>query len=225
MSQLTDLFTGIANSIRTKKGTSESIPAQNFASEITNLPTGVDINDYFRTSIASGTYSINRSIRKLPPLTIASSVLSLSNAFYYCINISEINFVSADTGKVTNLSSAFRYCNSLVNVNVQGGIFNCEKVNNISNIIGSSTNVQTLPTFQNLGQAYTSTTVDYSNYSLNLSPSSKITYTTLINIINGLYDLAAAGKARQSLVLGSTNLAKLTSEEIAIATNKGWNVS
>ena len=40
-----------------------------------------------------------------------------------------------------------------------------------------------------------------------------------------LYDIAEAGCRAQSLVLGSTNMAKLNPTEIAIATNKGWTVS
>ena len=40
------------------------------------------------------------------------------------------------------------------------------------------------------------------------------------------YDVANGGTLyTQQLVLGSTNMAKLTAEEIAIATNKGWTVS
>ena len=46
-----------------------------------------------------------------------------------------------------------------------------------------------------------------------------------MNIINGLYDIATKGCNTQSLTIGSTNVAKLTAEEIAIATNKGWTVS
>ena len=46
-----------------------------------------------------------------------------------------------------------------------------------------------------------------------------------MNAINDLYDIASAGVQPQKLVLGSTNLAKLTAEEIAIATNKGWTGS
>ena len=46
-----------------------------------------------------------------------------------------------------------------------------------------------------------------------------------MNIINNLYDIKTKGCNPQGLVLGSINLAKLTSEEIAIATNKGFNVS
>ena len=53
-----------------------------------------------------------------------------------------------------------------------------------------------------------------------------------MNVINNLYDLnltydvANGGTLyAQSLVLGSTNMDKLTAEEIAIATAKGWNVT
>ena len=46
-----------------------------------------------------------------------------------------------------------------------------------------------------------------------------------MNVINNLYDIATKGCNAQLLYLGSTNLAKLSAEEIAIATNKGWTVS
>jgi hypothetical protein len=53
-----------------------------------------------------------------------------------------------------------------------------------------------------------------------------------MNVINNLYDLnltydvANGGTLyTQKLTLGSTNLAKLTADEIAIATSKGWTVS
>ena len=44
------------------------------------------------------------------------------------------------------------------------------------------------------------------------------------NVINNLYDIKSKGVKPQTLQLGDTNKAKLTTEEIAIATNKGWNV-
>ena len=75
-------------------------------------------------------------------------------------------------------------------------------------------------------------------YKLDLSASTNLTYESLINIVNNLYDLnitygvydadgnpGSGTLVRQALVLGSTNLAKLTDEETAIATNKGWNLS
>ena len=46
-----------------------------------------------------------------------------------------------------------------------------------------------------------------------------------MNIINNLYDIKTKGCNTQKLILGTTNLHKLTSEEIAIATSRGWTVS
>lgn len=44
-------------------------------------------------------------------------------------------------------------------------------------------------------------------------------------IINDLYDLATAEKPQQTLKLGPTLYGRLSASEIAIATNKGWNVT
>ena len=43
MPALTELFTNIANSIRTKTGSSEQIPATNFPTAISQIPSGAEI--------------------------------------------------------------------------------------------------------------------------------------------------------------------------------------
>ena len=67
------------------------------------------------------------------------------------------------------------------------------------------------------------------NYKLDLSSSTKLTEQSIINIFNNLYDIATKGCNAQQVVLGSTNLAKLTSEEgqtaLTNATAKGWTIS
>ena len=80
--------------------------------------------------------------------------------------------------------------------------------------------------FENLGKAYDPTYgANVLSYSLDLSYSKKLTHESLMNVINNLYDIAAKGVKTQKLVLGSTNLAKLTAEEIQICTERGWPVS
>ena len=63
-------------------------------------------------------------------------------------------------------------------------------------------------------------------YSLDITNSSKLTVESLMVFINALYDFTGKGETPKSnqgtLYLGSTNLAKLTDEQKAIATNKGW---
>jgi hypothetical protein len=46
-----------------------------------------------------------------------------------------------------------------------------------------------------------------------------------MNVINYAYDLTANGLSGQTLKFGATNLAKLTEDEIAIATAKGWTLT
>ena len=84
----------------------------------------------------------------------------------------------------------------------------------------------------NLGKGYIQKTNNYSYYVFDLSTCTALSVESLRKIIDNLYDLnqnatyVAAGKIyRQSLKLGATNLAKLTDEEKAVATNKGWNLS
>ena len=52
-----------------------------------------------------------------------------------------------------------------------------------------------------------------------LSNCPKLTHDSLMNVINEAADVTSSPK---TLTLGSTNLNKLTDEEKAIATNKGW---
>ena len=54
---LASLFTAIANAIRTKKGTSAEIVADNFPEEIASIPTGEDPVLITKTITANGTYN------------------------------------------------------------------------------------------------------------------------------------------------------------------------
>ena len=67
------------------------------------------------------------------------------------------------------------------------------------------------------------------NYKLDLSSCTALTEQSLINVLTNLYDIKTKGCKAQQVVLGTTNLAKLTSEEgqtaLTNATAKGWTVS
>jgi hypothetical protein len=90
----------------------------------------------------------------------------------------------------------------------------------------SSSTLKNLGGFLNLGKNYSVTaSSNVESYRLQLNTQIGLTHESLMNVINKLYDIATKGCNTQTLWLGSTNLAKLTAEEIAIATNKGWSVS
>ena len=60
------------------------------------------------------------------------------------------------------------------------------------------------------------------NANLSIASSTKFTREALLEIIG---NLKAQTSGTKTLTMGSTNLAKLTEEDKAIATNKGWTLS
>lgn len=91
-------------------------------------------------------------------------------------------------------------------------------------------NLTTVDGFKDLGKAYSTTASENNtNYKLDVSYCKNLTEQSLINILNDLYDIASLGVKTQQVVLGSTNLAKLTSPEgqeaLANAQTKGWTIS
>ena len=84
-----------------------------------------------------------------------------------------------------------------------------------------ATEITTLGGFLNIGKAYTQKSSIVSAYQIRLHICTKLTHESLMNVINKLYDLnltydvANGGTLyTQSIALGSTNLSKLTAEEI-----------
>lgn len=157
---------------------------------------------------------------KSVPLINTSNVTSMSTMFQNCQELEEIP--QFDTGNVQNMASMFKNCYKLKTI----PLLDFKNLTRLDNIFSSCNNLENLNGFQNLGNAYDSSkSANYTYYNLILSSSTKITHDSLMNVINNLYDIATKGCNAQRLVIGATNLAKLSSAEIAIATNKGWTVS
>ena len=133
-----------------------------------------------------------------------------------------------NTSKAQYINNLFASCENLEEIDS----LECNNVTNIQNIIYNCSKLVNLGGFINLGKIYTQKTTNYIHYKLDLSYCTELTHDSLMNVINNLYDLnltynVAGGRKlyTQSLALGRTNLAKLTEEEIAIATSKGWNIT
>ena len=192
---------------------------------------------------SAGYMFCNYPLEEIPQID-TSNVTNMFYMFYNCRNIKEIPVLN--TANVTFMSYMFSGCRNLIkiptlntiNVKVFEGTFrNCSKLttvpllkaNSVNYIYGAFTfcdGLTTIGGFENLGQAYETTqNANSERYQLNLSYSTKLTHESLMNVINNLYDIKAKGCKAQQLILGSTNIAKLTAEEIAIATEKGFSVS
>ena len=154
------------------------------------------------------------------PLLDTSNATSIASMFSYCYSLKAVpNF---NTANVTDLYQFCYQCNSLLTIPK----LNASKVTRVENMLYGCRLLTNLGGFENLGMAYeTSQSANYNNYTLRLSYSNEITHDSLMNVINNLYDIKTKGCNAQKLILGATNINKLTSEEIAIATEKGWTVS
>lgn len=154
------------------------------------------------------------------PMFNTSKVTNMEGILKHASNL-EV-FPELDTSNVTNMSSAFYNASSLKEIKK----INLGKVTNIDKLLVYCNELTILGGFENLGEGYLTTqSANYLNYKLDLSSCTKLTHDSLMNVINNLYDIANKGVMPQSLILGSINLAKLTAEEIQIATDKGFEIS
>lgn len=161
--------------------------------------TTIPMLDLSSCTDTSNMFSSCYSLIKIPPLN-TSKVNTMRNMFSYNYSLKEVLLL--DLGKCTDVANMFQNCNTLTHL---GG-------------------------FKDLGKAYsTAASANYSNYKLNLSASKTLTEQSMINVLNNLYDIASDGIPTQTVQFGSTNLAKLTSEEgqqaLANARLKGWTIS
>ena len=198
-------------------------------SEVEVATTGVDIYDYFSNTQNDYSYTSGKLllqyIKKVPSLNIGNRT-RLSDMFAQMNNLLSIE--EMDTSNVTSMYGMFRECENLITIPA----LNAEKVTDIDGVLSYTSSLTNLGGFINLGMAYdTSKEANYGNYTLQLgrlygeSYSKNLTHESLMNIINNLYDIKTKGCNAQKLILGTTNINKLTSEEIAIATLRGWTVS
>lgn len=124
---LPNFLTDVANAIRGKKGTEETIQASDFDTEIANLPSGGgDISEYFNTTINSYAYVggppfISDLVqKKIPAIIIGNNVTSLHGAFYQS-GIEEIEDVVFNNN-ITDLVTMFSGCANLISVGLNNGV-------------------------------------------------------------------------------------------------------
>lgn len=165
----------------------------------------------------------------------ASECTSCKDMFHYNFKLKSVEF-RGESRKVTSFQSAFdtgstgQWGTSTTLHTVKNLYF--DSCTSIYSMFGSSDRLTTIEGFYNLGMAFSQNTEYYSNYTLNLNRQTRLTYESLMNVINGLYDLNISYKVaeggtlyRQKVIMSSASIAKLTNDEIAIATNKGWDIT
>ena len=136
------------------------------------------------------------------PLLDTSNVTMLSQTFLECLSLETIPLL--DTSNVTNMYYCFKECAKLVSIPA----LNVSKVTSFS---GCFTGCTSLKSILMTGM----------KVSFDISASTQFEKSDLVTILNNL----ATVTETQTLTMGATNLAKLSDEEKAIATNKGWTLA
>ena len=132
-----------------------------------------------------------------------------------------------NTSKVTNMEWFAGYCTKLWSL----PYLDTSKVTNMASVVCGCTNLRTFPAWDlsavtSLSYAFNSCPAlkTFSAFgmkvSFDISPSTSFTESALVEILNNL----ASVSTTQTLTMGSINLAKLTDDEKAIATDKGWTL-
>ena len=188
-------------------------------SKLTNIPL---LNTSNVTNMAT-MFDGCSNLTSIPQLD-TSKVTSMNNMFASCSKLTSIP--QLDTSKVTNMSNMFTSCSKLTSIPQ----LDASNVNNVYSMFSYCNNITELGGLENLGQGYSTTaSANYSYCMLNLSSLTKLTEQSIINVLNNLYDIKTKGCNTQKVILGNTNLAKLTSTEglaaLKQAQDYGWTVS
>ena len=160
------------------------------------------------------------------PQMDTSNAGDMSHMFNGCESLETI---SINVDNATDLSSMFIRCYKLKTVGFTGssnytstiGMFDmCTGLETVSGLYmggveSTSYMFRDCESLKNLGK------LNYLKVDLDLSYCPNLTKESLMNVIDGLSKVTSTTR----LTIGSVNLAKLTNEEIKIATDKGWTVA
>ena len=172
-------------------------------------------------------YSTAQSFESCLQPSDTKNVTDMHSMFYECSSLATIP--QLDTSKVTNMNSMFFVCSSLTtipqldtsNVTDMGSMFSiCSSLTVIPQFDASK--VTSMKSMFYICSSLTAIHMININANLDISSSTKFTREALVEIIG---NLKAQTSGSKKLIMGSENLAKLTDEDKAVATGKGWTLA
>ena len=143
------------------------------------------------------------SLQTIPQFD-TSNVTDMHNMFVSCQNLQTVP--QLDTANVTNMSSMFMSCVSLTTV----PLLDISNVTNMSYIFYDCSSLTNLGGLTGLKE------------DLELAYCPKLTVDSVMNVINNAKDMTSSPK---TLTLSQNVFNKLSEEQIATATAKGWNIA
>ena len=173
----------------------------------------LDVSGWDTSNVAS-MQQMFQGCSSLTEISIAGWTCSKSTSmelmFRGCYNLTTVDMSGCDTSSVTTMMYMFNQCYAISSVDMSG----CD-VSNCTNFFGFFVNGANPSDFK--APSNIKVSVDF-------SAATALSVDSLNSIIAGLYDYSDTDDT-PTLTIGSTNLAKLTDDEIAVATAKGWTVA
>ena len=184
-----------------------------------------------------------KNLKNVPNYNLESAT-ELNSMFTKCTSLEEITLTNI-TNKCTSFYNMFGECTNLKRVTLSdtsGGtntgymFYNCPNLEYISELDlssmtrspsmfgGSRIEKETfLGGFPNYGKSF-STTASANSIVFNLTDIPYLPRESSLNVINNLYDIVAKGCNTQKIRFNQLAKAKLTTDDIKIATDKGWTI-
>lgn len=189
--------------------------ANYFCTETTIVDTELHLDMPKITNIS---YGFNYVYGNLKKLTIdAPNLVASNNQFTYCNTLEELSLLN--TTKMQLINYSFTNCNNLRKLSA----IQCESLVCFPGVFnGNQPKLEDFGGFINIGKNIPASSV----FTLNLSNAHKLSHQSLLNVLDGLYDLTELHRSKPLIVqLGEANYNKITEDEIKIATDKGWTVT
>ena len=140
-----------------------------------------------------------------------SKVTNMEWVFVRCASLTTLDLSKWDTSQVTIMDNLFNNCTSLTSLDISG--WNTSKVNSMRNMLYNCHSLETLKC-ENLILP----NIELGN--IWLEHSTKLTVDSIVGLLNAL----PQSDKGYSFQIGSVNIAKLSDEQKAIATDKGWTL-
>ena len=192
--------------------------------ELTSLPQ----IDTSKVTIFAQMFSGCTSLTSAPELDYSNVTGGMNNdasGVAYMFTGSGVKSIpNVNSKKVTAFGGYYSWVFNATNLESMG-IIDCDSVTSVAGLLGNTLtglhNLTNLGGFRNLGKANSVANTN-GQYFLNNAPN--LTYESVMNVINLLYDRATAGLSVLTLKLHPNHLAMLSGDDIAVATNKGWTL-
>lgn len=206
----------------------------------------IEVPPQIDTSYGTNFYRMFASAGQLKALPVFNTIngKNFGYMFNWCQNMQNDKEITYDVGKCQNFSFMFNKCRAMkvapIMNTYNGRAFaymfcNCSSLITIPKLHLTNTveqyydenNMTTytcfVNTFAGCANLENITIQGYINHNIDFKDCTKLTHDSLMSILTALNNFSSSS-IRRSCGLGSANLAKLTDEEKAIATDKGWSL-